>query len=127
MKNIIVDWIAGDKNEWFHLLGLNLDSIVPQDAFGVYIIWQYRPFCNDIIFVKVGQGNIVERLSKHRSDAEIAKYAKLPNKLYVTWAEVSKFDVDGVEAYLGDSLKPILGERFPDCEEIEVNLPWDVI
>jgi len=29
-----------------------------------------------------------------------------------------------VEAYLGSTLNPTVGERFPDVPQIQVNLPW---
>jgi|LSQX01.1.fsa_nt_gb hypothetical protein len=127
MNKINVNWLRCKNKQWCRLLNLKLNSIKPDKLFGVYIIWQYRPFIKEKRAIKVGQGNIVERLSKHRNNEKIIKYAKSPNILYVTWAKVSKFKVDGVETYLGHKLKPIIGERYPDCEEIEVNLPWKTI
>jgi len=86
---------------------------------GVYIIWHGG---TDARTVYVGQGNIRERLSKHRLDREIQAYAS--KKLYVTWAAVDEGSRDGVENHLFDRLKPLLGERKPVANPIAVNLPW---
>jgi hypothetical protein len=31
---------------------------------------------------------------------------------------------NGVERYLANTLRPIVGSAFPDVPPIEVNLPW---
>lgn len=123
MKNINVNWIFCNNNEWCQLLYLDLNSIAPQNVFGVYVIWQYRPLYNDKRVIKVGQGVIKQRLSEHRNNSNITQYAQGGNILFVTWAQVGENDVDGVEVYLGNNLQPIIGERFPNCNEIMVNIP----
>jgi hypothetical protein len=86
---------------------------------GVYIIWHGG---SNPKTVRVGQGNIRERLEAHRTDPDVQAYARLG--LYVTWASVPEDSRDGVEAYLAQRLGPILGKRFPDTAPISVNLPF---
>lgn len=85
---------------------------------GVYVIWHGgKP--PDV--VRVGQGNIKDRLTKHRAEKEILAYEEYG--LYVTWASLEVEYLDGVEAYLAGRYSPLLGERFPDARQIAVNLP----
>ena len=88
---------------------------------GVYIIWYSNASLAEV--VRVGQGVIKDRLADHRDNSEITAYSK-QGTLYVTWAGTTENDRNGVEAYLGDRLKPLVGDRFPDAEFIKVNLPW---
>ena len=44
--------------------------------------------------------------------------------LWVTWAAVLPADLNGVERYLADQFKPLIGDRHPDVKPIPVNLPW---
>lgn len=82
---------------------------------GVYVIWQ----ANGPV-VRVGQGIIRDRLSAHRRDSAITVY----ENLYVTWAPVSTLHRDGVERYLANTLKPKVGDAFPNANPIPVALPW---
>lgn len=61
------------------------------------------------------------RLECHRADNAILAYRR--GTLYVTWAAVSAAQLDGVERYLGDELKPLVAERFPQASPIPVRLP----
>lgn len=82
---------------------------------GVYVIWQ----ANGPV-VRVGQGNIRDRLAAHRQDEDINRYASL----HVTWAPVSVFHRGGVERYLANVLRPVVGEAFPNVTPTPVLLPW---
>lgn len=108
-------WIKCSNN-WCSFLSLNLQAeyfnILRE---GVYIIWQ--PSTGRVI--RVGQGDIKDRITKHRENEEITQY----NNLFVTWAEVSSFYMDGVENYLATQLNPLVGDRFPNVSPIEVNIP----
>lgn len=132
MVELSLTWIKcknnGDyESHWCNLVNLNKDNL---DYDGVYIIW----YPKGPIF-RVGSGNINERLSKHANPKEnfIKELNKKYNKnkinydyksLLVTFAKVNGNQMRGVEKYLGNKLKPAIGERFPDeVEEIEVNLP----
>jgi len=106
-------------DHWCSLEYLNLEKL--GDAAGVYIIWHEG---NPSRVVRVGQGKpIGKRLSDHRNDKEILAYSEY-GTLRVTWAEVPSSQRDGVERYLGDTLKPLIGSTFPDVDPILVNLPW---
>ncbi len=57
-----------------------------------------------------------------RDELGIQKYEHMG--LYVTWAKVQEHFRDGVEAYLADAWKPIVGPRHPNASHIAVNSPW---
>lgn len=117
MKSISLTWErCGDDNHWCDLLRLDLESISVDS--GVYVIWHGG---NNPKYVRVGQGNIKDRVSKHRNDPDILKYKQFG--LFVTYASVGVTDLDGVEAFLGEILNPLVGDRFPDRTPISVNLP----
>lgn len=118
-----VSWIKCTGDSWCPLKIVNLSGVT---AFGVYVIW-YEPIARGMIrparqVVRLGQGNIKERLEAHRNDPVITKHSGVA-QLLVTWAEVDKNYVDGVEKYLADTLNPIEGEAFPDCLPTIVNQP----
>mgnify|MGYP000170270876 CR=1 FL=1 len=106
---------CGDDSHWCSFKKLNIDSDGFKDKKGVYIILSGETV------VRVGSGIIKNRIVDHRDNPEIIKY---PN-LKVTWAKVNANQMEGVEKYLSDVLSPVIGERFPDRNPIEVNLPWD--
>jgi hypothetical protein len=82
---------------------------------GVYIIWQ-----GNGPVVRVGQGIIRDRFTTHRNDKAITVYSPL----YVTWAPVEALYRDGVERYLANILRPIVGYVFPNVIPTPVSLPW---
>ena len=91
---------------------------------GVYIIWYYD-FWGNPVTVRVGRGDIKGRLTVHRLDSEIRRYAVF-RTLYVSWTPILvMYQQKGVERYLGDTLDPLVGEDFPRVLPIAVNLPWD--
>jgi hypothetical protein len=114
-----VEWIkCGNGSNWCPLETVNLDNV---DTKGVYIIWHAG---NPSRVVRVGQGDIKDRLSKHRKDSEILAY-RSHGTLLVTWAWVSSNQRDGVEHYLAEKWNPLVGDAFPDALPIAVNSPWD--
>jgi len=111
-----VNWgKCGDDSHWCSFKNLNLDSDSFKDKRGVYIIWYSETV------VRLGSGIIKDRIEAHRKDPEINKYPDMK----VTWAKINANQMQGVEAYLADVLEPVVGERFPDRTQIEVNLPWE--
>lgn len=122
--NRIVRWVKDTgNNQWFDFLRLDLNAPYFVGKTGVYIIWYTNPSGNKVI--RVGQGNIGDRLKAHRSDQEITKYSQL-GILKVTWAVadgivLSSPDLDGVEAYLASIYNPLIGERFPYVSQLSVN------
>lgn len=110
-------WIkCGDDGHWCSLEQLNLDMKTE----GVYIIWHEG---NPGQIVRVGQGDVAERLEEHRNNLEILAYRET-GTLRVTWAAVSAAQRDGVERYLADQWPPLVGDVFPDAAPIAVNSPW---
>lgn len=113
-----VKWMkCGDDGHWCNLKTLNLDNNTTK---GVYIIWHEG---NPGRVVRIGQGDIADRLKVHRNDDEILGYEEF-GTLRVTWAAVSAAQRDGVEVYLSDRYPPLVGDVFPDAESIAVNSPW---
>lgn len=116
---MIINWIKCDGQQWCNFLALNLAHPHFNNLEGVYLIWHGG---TNSWVVRVGQGNIRDRLNAHRQDTEILKYKDLG--LYVTWAEVSSMQRDGIERYLGEKWNPKVGTKFPDASPIQVNSPW---
>ena len=112
-------WIKCQGDVWGKLNTVNLAHSYFDSMSGVYVIWHAG---SNPATVRVGQGNIRERLTAHRSDPDVQKYVE--QTLYVTWASVPETLRGGVEAFLAESLGPIVGKRFPETTPIEVNLPW---
>jgi hypothetical protein len=115
-----LSWIKCKENIWCPLLTVNLADV---ETIGVYVIWHGRKGDQNARVVRLGQGDIADRLKAHRKDDEVLAYQDFG--LYVTWAYVPEEDLDGVERHLADRWKPLVGEQFPDAEPIVVNSPWD--
>lgn len=111
---------CGDDNHWCSLKLLKLETA---NADGVYVIWHEGNEDVPPRTVKVGQGDVPDRLGKHRKDARITAYEKY-GALRVTWAAVPAEQKDGVERYLADLLNPLVGDAYPDVEPIPVNSPF---
>lgn len=109
-----VQWIKCQGNVWCQLDNLNLQTV---SGNGVYIIW------SGTSTIYVGQGIIASRLAAHLNDPQIMRY-NTPNKLMATWAIVPANQWDGIERYLADTLKPLVGTHHPNASPIPVNLPW---
>lgn len=114
-----LNWIKCTGNVWCNLKNLDLSDDHFNNIEGVYVIWFSGEGPN---IVRVGQGNIRERITEHKNNPEILAYGK-KHKLLVSWAEVPLQSHNGVEAFLAAELNPIVGDRFPDVRPIPVNLP----
>lgn len=110
-------WVKAKSGDWLSLNTFNLDGV--NTTMGVYIIWHGG---NEPKVVRVGQGDIADRLACHREDSEVQAYAHLG--LMVTWAAVSAREADGIERYLADEWKPLVGDRWPAANPIRVNSPF---
>ena len=108
-----VNWVKCGEN-WCGLKNLNMKSVTGS---GVYIIWYNG---NPGRVVRIGQGDIANRLTAHRKDPQITQY----DDLRVTWASVAPYQRDGVERYLADHWTPLVGDAFPAVAPIEVNSPF---
>ncbi len=114
-----LNWIKCEGDQWCALMSVNLDGSHFDDMKGVYVIWHGG---SDARTVRVGQGDIKDRLSAHRNDTSITRHGKNAT-LYATWAPAELQYRDGIERYLFDSLKPLEGELAPAAKPIQVNLP----
>ena len=112
-------WNECEGGVWCPLNSVNLGHHHFNNLIGVYVIFHslHNPRT-----VRVGQGSIKDRIEAHRTDPEVQAYNNLG--LYVTWASVQTSDLDGVEVFLAQYLKPLVGEKFPNVPPIPVNLPW---
>jgi hypothetical protein len=113
-----VEWVKCQGDEWCPLNTVDLNDPYFDNLEGIYVIWYGS---EDGAWVRVGQGNIRERLLAHRYNPEIQRYAD--RGLRVTWAALAPQYHDGVEAYLTRSLSPLVGTRSPSATPIEVNRP----
>lgn len=106
---------CGTDLHWCNLARLDLKEI---KDIGVYIIWHGG---QNPRVVRIGQGNISDRLSQHRSNSIITSFGEL----FVTWTAVaSQFDRDGIEKHLAEVWQPLVGEAFPNVAPISVNSPF---
>jgi len=122
-----VHWVKNTQNnEWFDFLRLNLDSPYFTNRRGIYVIWYTSPIASTSKVIRLGQGDLVNRLREHRSDPSILSYSQY-GQMKVTWAVVDNItlyenDLGGVEAYLADQYSPLVGQRFPLVSQISINL-----
>lgn len=117
-KVLQVKWIKCEEEKWCSLKSVNLSHEHFDGMAGVYMIF-YLGSPGKV--VRVGQGDIADRLSKHRNDPEITAYGGL----LATWAKVPEGYRDGVEKYLADTFEPLVGDRFPDRQPIAINSPFN--
>ena len=115
---INVNWIkCGDNDHWCSFEDVNLTDVT---AVGVYIIWHEG---SPGQVVRVGQGNVADRIRAHRNDQEITQY-RARGTLRVTWASVARNHLDHVERHLADTWNPLVGDAFPNVQPIAVNSPF---
>ena len=114
-----VNWIKCVNDNWCQLNMVNLNHHHFDNLRGVYVIWHGG---TNPQTVRVGQGFIKDRLVSHQNDSEIQAYKDFG--LYVTWTSIPEAYLNGVEAYLAQALRPMIGELFPNVPPIPVNLPW---
>ena len=114
-----VKWMKCQGEVWCPLSTVNLSHAHFNDMEGVYVVWHGG---SNPATVRIGQGIIKERLATHRVDPDVQAFANFG--LFVTWASIPGMYRDGVEVFLATRLKPKVGDRFPNAQPIEVNLPW---
>ena len=108
-----VHWVKSSRGAWCELERLDLKSV---KGAGVYVIWAGKTW------LYVGQGDIASRLQAHRGEDAIMEWRK-EGALMVTWAIVPDSQLDGLERYLADALRPTVGKQHPNTLPIPVNLP----
>lgn len=120
LRPLSLRWTRLIDGTWCPFYDVDLSNV---NTIGVYMIWYNGTNEKPGRVVRVGQGNIADRLRCHRIDPEISKYSH--HNLFVTWAEVpSSSYLDGIEKYLFDAWEPLVGERSPFALPIAVNSPW---
>lgn len=115
-----LEWFRCFGDRWCGLYEIDLDHSHFDGRTGVYVIWygDRKP-----TVLRVRQGNLRDCLNKDRKNHVLSAYRHYG--LYVTWAKVMEYDCEGVERYLGEVLKPVIGNRLPDVHPVRVNLPWE--
>lgn len=108
-------WNRCIGGSWCNFRLVNLDNSHFNRMEGVYVIWQ-----GSGPVIRVGQGVIKDRIADHRNDKAITSHSNL----FVTWANVSPQNRNGVERYLAETLRPVVGSSFPNAPSVAVNLPW---
>lgn len=111
-----IEWGKCNSGKWCNFVYLDLDHEIFKDLNGVYIIFNEKDGV-----IRIGSGDIKDRITKHRNDEKITKY----KDLLVTWAKVNANQMEAVERFLADTYNAKVGDRFPDKTPIKVNLPFD--
>lgn len=113
-----LSWITCGEGRWCSLDQLDLSAI--RTTTGVYVIWHAgRPSR----VVRVGHGNIAERLRQDRDDPEVTRFRER-GRLLVTWAAVSgDSDREGIVRFLADRFAPLAADVHRVVVPLEVNLP----
>ncbi|MEJ2060683.1 MAG: hypothetical protein P8Y64_09390 [Gammaproteobacteria bacterium] len=109
-----LEWAKCPTGVW-----CSFDQLDPAtvNAKGIYLIWRNT---EDGGVVRVGKGNICERIRTLRKDPAVRRYG--PN-LLVTWASVEPEEMDSVVRYLADHYNPLITDRLPEPPPIAVNTP----
>lgn len=126
-KKATLVWNTHDPFMKYHRLNeVDLSDSHFDNASGVYVIWYMQGFRRKIVYVGQSKNGLIKnRLSTHRSDPQIQLYAS--KGLYVTWAKALTYEIgeiDGIERYLHEKLKPLVCSHVPKDDPIHVNLPW---
>lgn len=117
MESLKVYWVRLKAGGYCPFETVNLSDV---STYGVYVIW-YNGKPGRV--VRVGQGDVKDRITKHRSDKKVLAYQA--KGLYVTWAAVVPGLVDQVERYLADHWQPLVGDAFPNVRPLAVNSPFE--
>ena len=114
-----LSWNKCQGDVWCKLNRVNLEHSHFDQMEGVYIIWHGGTVPK---VVYIGQGSIRQRIQHHRDNPDVQQYSNLD--LFVTWAPVSLESRNGVESHLASKWKPLVGDKHPAVNPIEVNSPW---
>ena len=82
-------------------------SLLPQS--GVYVVWHGGPKPR---VIRVGYGNIADRLAAFRNDSKMMAYARF-GALRAAWAEVPEAHSRGIAKFLASRLRPIHQDAAP--------------
>lgn len=76
------------------------------------------------VIIRVGQGQIGQRLLAHQNEAAVIAHSLLAPALKVAWAVVDPELIDSAERFLADRYRPLVGGAVRDVEPIPVTLPF---
>ena len=110
-----VKWIKSPSGTWHQLRTVDLSDVM---AAGVFIIWRSG---HSPAVIRVGQGEIKARLEALRTDRAVLAHSR-DETLFVTWATVPVSHRSGIERYLVNRYKPLVGGAVPEVVPIAVNL-----
>lgn len=118
-----VEWARCAPNSWCNFETAKISTLTDDDL-GVYVTWHDgSSSTRGSECVRVGHGEILNRIRAHRKDDRILSY-NFYGKLKVTWTLVpDKGTRLGIERYLADQLEPKVGDYPDDVDSIAVNLP----
>ncbi len=114
-------WMTcGDRNFWCSFFDLNLSNVITSN--GCYIIFYKELPYTSVVYVGSSERSIANRLAEHRTDSRINAYRS--KGLLVTWAPTNALMREGIERYLADRYKPLVGDAHPNVAPIPIDLPF---
>ncbi len=121
---IIIDWYRCKGNVWCQLNRVDQHHKNLEGVEGIYIVWY--GFIEDKNIVKIGSGNITNKITELQKDIAIQAFNNFG--LFITWAEAPKGKFNSIVAFLNQTLKPKIPEASPKVLTVaKVNYPWDQI
>lgn len=120
---IEVEWFKCKSVGWCDLFKVNLENELVKETEGIYICWTGTGIDDSLTVMKVGQGYIYDIIIDLRNDLEIEAFR---NKgVFITWARVPSYRLNGIEKYLNETLKPLFKSEKISAWSVKVNIPWD--
>ena len=117
-----VSWARPLRGDWYSFKWANLKLLGMKE--GIYILWYPETVARPFHVVYVGQGIIQNRINHHRGKHSRILHKVEPRRLRLTWTVVpSLADRNAIERFLSETLRPVVGESWPDVLPLRVNLP----
>ena len=117
-----VKWARPLRGGWHSFKWANLTILGMSE--GIYILWYPETTDRPFQVVYVGQGIIRNRIDHHRGKHSRILHQVEPRFMRLTWTVVpSLADRNAIERYLSETLRPEVGEAWPDVVPMRVNLP----
>ena len=115
-------WARPVRGGWHSFKWTNLKSLGMAE--GIYILWYPETDIRPFQVMYVGQGIIRNRIDHHRGQHSRILDKVVARHLRLTWAVVPSIaDRNAIERYLSETLRPLVGEVWPDVLPMQVNLP----
>jgi hypothetical protein len=115
----ILDWKTLDSHNWTSFVDLDLQDSRLEGVTGIFFIWSRDlPYPQSI---RIGQGNIRDRLIEMRNDPEVMAYQdKHP---YVAWCSPPQSQIDGIITFMYQERPPLVPAPYPQAAPIVANTP----